>query len=115
MEQNLLHPHHPQVPLKSVAIGNGLISRADTIFGYWETLCTTNPGVPEPVFNQTRCDLMAESMPRCLEVLKTCDTHPDPALCNAAETVCVDGVLSHYESEASYKGGRNRFDSKWAI
>ena len=111
MKQNILYPQQPQVPLKSVAIGNGLISRPDTIFGYWETLCTTNPGVPGPIFNQTRCDIMAANMPRCMDVLRTCDSHPDPALCSAAETVCTDGVLALYESESGV-GGRNRFDSK---
>jgi len=109
VSQNSLHPHHPQVPLKSVAIGNGLISRSDTIFGYWETLCTTSPGVPEPIFNKTRCDILAANMPRCMDVLKTCDAYPDPALCGAAETVCMDEVAGYYEREIGI-GGRNPYD-----
>ncbi|RDW81858.1 carboxypeptidase-4 [Coleophoma cylindrospora] len=109
VRQNKLHPKQAQVPLKSLAIGNGYVSPLDTAFGYWETLCTTNPGVKEPVFNATRCDIMATNMPRCLDVAKTCYNHPDPAICAAAEKVCWDGVISWYDSE-SYAGGRNRFD-----
>jgi cathepsin A (carboxypeptidase C) len=81
------------------------------MYGYWETLCTTNPGVPEPVFNRTRCDIMATNMPRCMDVAETCVRNPDPAICHAAETVCYEGVVGWYDDEAG-KGGRNRFDSK---
>ena len=110
--QNNLYPDHPKIPLKSVAIGNGLISRPDTIFGYWETLCTTNPGVTEPIFNQTRCNILAANMPRCIEVLETCNTRPDPALCAAAEAVCKETVANYYEGEAG-AGGRNPYDSNY--
>jgi cathepsin A (carboxypeptidase C) len=88
------------------------MSPKDGIFGYWETLCTTNPGVSEPVFNKTRCDIMAASMPRCMEVMDICIRNPDPAVCNAAVSVCYEGVMSWYDDESSYAGGRNRFDSK---
>ena len=107
--QNILHPKQPRVPLKSVAIGNGYVSPLDTTFGYWETLCTVNPGVDKPVFNETRCEIMAANLPRCMGVLKTCYDHPDPAICAAASSVCWDGVISWYDAE-SYAGGRNRFD-----
>lgn len=80
-------------------------------FGYWETLCTTNPGVAEPIFNSTRCDIMAANMPRCQEVAEICERNPDPAICNAALSVCWDGVIRWYDDE-SYGGGRNRYDSK---
>lgn len=66
--QNILHPSHPQINLKSVLIGNGMVSPSDRAFGYWETLCTIKPGVEKPVFNQTRCDIIAENIPRCTEV-----------------------------------------------
>jgi len=95
--------------LKSVAIGNGYVSPLDTAYGYWETLCTTNPGVKEPIFNETRCEIIAANLPRCIDVTKTCYDRPDPAICNAASMVCWDGVIGHYNSE-SYAGGRNRFD-----
>ncbi|KAE8452978.1 hypothetical protein EG329_012165 [Mollisiaceae sp. DMI_Dod_QoI] len=99
----------PQVSLKSLAIGNGLVSPLDRAYGYWETLCTTNPGVKEPVFNETICDIMATNLPRCMEVAKVCYDHPDPAICQTAETVCWDGVINFYDSQA-HAGGRNRFD-----
>ncbi len=54
---------------------------------------------------------MAANLPRCMDVLKTCYEHSDPAICHAAATVCWDGVISYYDSE-SFAGGRNRFDSK---
>lgn len=90
------------------------MSPKDTTYGYWETLCTTNPGVAKPIFNNTICDIMAANMPRCMEVFETCVRNPDPAICDAALSVCYDGVLSWYEDEAG-KGGRNRFDSKSRI
>ena len=111
LSQNTLHPSQPQVYLKSLAIGNGYVSPRDTAYGYWETLCTTNPGVKEPIFNATRCDIMAANLPRCMDVLKACNSHPDPAICQAASTVCWYGVIVHYDGESG-KGGRNRFDSK---
>lgn len=97
------------MPLKSVLIGNGYVSPLDTTFGYWETLCTTNPGVKEPVFNSTRCDIMAEHLPRCAELVKVCYNHPDPAICLVADEVCWRGVVQWYDGESG-KGGRNRFD-----
>jgi len=109
VSQNILHPHHPQVLLKSIAIGNGYVSPRDTTFGYWETLCTTNPGVDKPVFNETICDIMATNLPRCLSVMKTCYEHPDPMICTAAATVCWEGVVNYYDGQ-EYAGGLNRFD-----
>jgi cathepsin A (carboxypeptidase C) len=107
--QNILYPRRPQVNLASIFVGNGYISPLDTAFGYWETLCTTNPGVESPVFNQTRCDLMATHLPRCMDLSKVCYTHPDPAICHIASTVCWDGVIHHYDGESG-EGGRNRFN-----
>lgn len=108
--QNALMPAKNRLPLSSIAVGNAYVSPLDTTFGYWETLCTTNPGVDKPVFNDTRCDIMAANMPRCMDVAKTCYSHPDPAICLAAEQVCWYGVVEWYDGE-SRKGGRNRFDS----
>lgn len=86
------------------------MSPKDTAYGYWETLCTTNPGVSSPVFNKTRCDIMASNMPRCMDVADTCIQHPDTSICQAAASVCYEGVTGFYENETG-KGGRNRFDS----
>ncbi|KAF7594750.1 hypothetical protein BBP40_008457 [Aspergillus hancockii] len=109
VRQNKLYPSEPQVFLKSCLVGNGYMSPKDSTYGYWETLCTTNPGVPEPVFNKTRCDIMAANMPRCMDVADTCIRNPDPAVCHAAESVCYEGVVGWYDDESG-KGGRNRFD-----
>ncbi|TAQ84327.1 hypothetical protein B7494_g7335 [Chlorociboria aeruginascens] len=109
VRQNILHPHLPKVPLKSIALGNGYVSSLDSTYGYYETLCTTNPGVNAPIFNETRCEIIATNLPRCMEVKKTCYNHPDTAICNAASTVCWEGVISHYDGESG-PGGRNRFD-----
>ncbi|KAH8880479.1 alpha/beta-hydrolase [Thozetella sp. PMI_491] len=107
--QNALYPTRTQVNLKSILVGNGYYSALDLAFGYWETLCTTNPGVKEPVFNSTRCDIMAANLPRCMNLAKVCVENPDPAICIAAGDVCWEGVVKHYDQE-SYKGGRNRYD-----
>lgn len=109
VSQNILYPNRPQINLKSTFVGNAYVSPRDTAFGYWEMLCTTNPGVPEPIFNQTRCDIMAANLPRCMELSKVCYDHPDPAICNTAEAICWDGVIEHYDGESG-EGGRNRFD-----
>ncbi|KAF4973870.1 hypothetical protein FZEAL_9170 [Fusarium zealandicum] len=108
--QNILYPKRPQINLESVLIGNGYVSPLDTAFGYWETLCTTNPGVKEPIFNSSRCDIMAANLPRCMELARVCYKHPDHAICASASTVCWDGVISHYDGESGSNGSRNRFD-----
>lgn len=109
VSQNLLYPKRPQINLKSTFTGNAYVSPLDTAFGYWETLCTTNPGVKSPIFNQTRCDIMAAHLPRCLDLARLCYDHPDPAICAVGEKVCWDGVIEHYDGESG-PGGRNRFD-----
>src|ERR1700761_6969776 len=109
VSQNGLYPSRTQINLKSILVGNGYFSPLDTAFGYWETLCTTKPGVKEPVFNSTRCNIMATNLPRCINLAKVCYDNPDPAICQAAALVCWDGVIKYYDGE-SYKGGRNRFD-----
>lgn len=96
--------------LQSIFVGNGYVSPLDTAFGYWETLCTTNPGVDTPVFNQTRCDIMATNLPRCMDLAKVCYNHPDFEICQAANKICWNGVISHYDGESGSQGGRNRFD-----
>ncbi|KAI9702284.1 MAG: hypothetical protein M1820_006216 [Bogoriella megaspora] len=107
--QNALHPRQPQINLQSILVGNGFVSPLDTAFGYWETLCTTNPGVKEPVFNKTRCDIMASNLPRCLSIYEVCYNHPDPLICAALEQPCFEGVIDWYDGESG-PGGRNRFD-----
>lgn len=107
--QNLLYPRRTQVNLKSIFVGNGYVSPLDATFGYWETLCTTNPGVEKPVFNKTRCDIMASNMPRCLDLARVCYDHPDVAICEAGFQICWKGVIEYYDGESG-AGGRNRFD-----
>lgn len=109
ISQNTLYHSRTQILLKSVLIGNGYVSPLDTTFGYWETLCTTNPGIDAPIFNSTRCDIMATNLPRCLSVAETCYSYPDPAICAAAKSVCKSGVIDWYDGESG-AGGRNRFD-----
>ncbi|PVI03174.1 alpha/beta-hydrolase [Periconia macrospinosa] len=111
VSQNLLYPKRPQINLKSIFVGNAYVSPLDTAFGFWETLCSTNPGVEEPIFNQTRCDIIASNTPRCIELSRICYQHPDPAICQGAEQVCWEGVIEHYDGESgSTWPHRNRFD-----
>jgi cathepsin A (carboxypeptidase C) len=44
-----------------------------------------------------------------MELASLCYNHPDPAICLAAEEVCMNGVIIHYDGESG-AGGRNRFD-----
>ncbi|KAF1919988.1 Alpha/Beta hydrolase protein [Ampelomyces quisqualis] len=110
VSQNQLYPKRTQVNLQSIFVGNGYVSPLDTAFGYWETLCTTNPGIESPIFNQTRCDIMANHLPRCMDLTRVCYNHPDVEICQAANKVCWEGVIEHYDGESGGEGGRNRFD-----
>ncbi|KAL5116507.1 hypothetical protein ACEQ8H_005628 [Pleosporales sp. CAS-2024a] len=110
VSQNQLYPKRPRVNLQSIFVGNGYVSPLDTAFGYWETLCTTNPGVKTPVFNETRCDIMATHLPRCMKLANICYKNPDIDICQAATKVCWEGVIVHYDGESGSLGGRNRFD-----
>lgn len=110
--QNILHATRPNINLRSLLIGNGLVSPLDTTFGYYETLCTTKPGVTEPVFNETRCEMIAEALPRCVYVHEACYLYPDERLCKAADTVCSGTIRALFDNEAAVAGGRDPFDSK---
>jgi cathepsin A (carboxypeptidase C) len=109
VSQNSLYPTRPQINLTSIFVGNGYVSPLHISYGYWETLCTTNPGVSSPVFNTTRCDIMAANIPRCMSLAKICYAHPDPEICFVAGKACWDGVIVHYDGESG-PGGRNRFN-----
>lgn len=96
------------IPLKSILIGNGYVSPLDTAYGYYEMLCTTKPGVAQPVFNHSRCQVIADALPRCQNVYEACYRYPE--VCKTTDEACgVIGQLFHNESHA---GGRDPFDSK---
>ncbi|EAW21345.1 putative carboxypeptidase Y [Aspergillus fischeri NRRL 181] len=101
-------PETPEISLRSILIGNGYVSPLDTLYGYYETLCTTKPGVDEPVFNQTRCQIISEKLPRCISIYEVCYRHPDEVLCKAADAVC--GVIKELYHNESHAGGRDPFD-----
>lgn len=108
VQRNQRRYDKPMIPLKSVLIGNGYVSPLDTAYGYYETLCTTKPGVAQPVFNHTRCQIIADALPRCQNAYEACYRYPD--VCKATDESCgVIGQLFHNESHA---GGRDPFDSK---
>lgn len=91
--------------------GNGWVSPRDSVTGQWETLCTTKPGVKTPVFNTTRCDIMAENIPRCAKLIDLCYDSLDAAVCNVAFDVCYSGFMYLYFDEV-VPGGRNTYDSE---
>jgi cathepsin A (carboxypeptidase C) len=103
-------PERPEIPLQSILIGNGYVSPLDTLYGYYETLCTTKPGVDEPVFNQTRCQIISENLPRCISIYEVCYRYPVEILCKATDAVC--GVIKELYHNESHAGGRDPFDSK---
>lgn len=84
VENNAFFGKPGHLDLRSILIGNGFISPFDILFGYWTTLCTTWPGVDEPVFNETRCNIIAANTPRCLALGRICNANPDPAICQTA-------------------------------
>lgn len=110
IRQNQIHNNGSVISLESVMIGNGYVSPLDTTYGYYETLCTTKPGVEEPVFNDTRCQIIADALPRCLYVYEACYRYPDKALCKATDQVC--GTIKELFHNESHAGGRDPFDSK---
>ncbi|KXH29281.1 serine carboxypeptidase [Colletotrichum simmondsii] len=102
-------PPEFKVPLASVLIGNGYVSPADTTWGFYDTLCTTKPGVSEPVFNESMCGLIADALPRCMYLQQACYAFPDPIICGAATNFCFGHVdLLYYQDVKA--GGRNPFD-----
>ncbi|KAH7139984.1 Alpha/Beta hydrolase protein [Dactylonectria estremocensis] len=98
-----------KIPLTSVMIGDGFVSPLDTTYGYYDTLCTTKPGVPEPVFNTTRCTLISEALPRCVYLHEACYEYPDPILCHAADSFCSGEIRALFDNETG-EGGRDPFD-----
>ncbi|WYZ39540.1 hypothetical protein EsH8_III_001454 [Colletotrichum jinshuiense] len=98
-----------KIPLASVLIGNGYVSPADTTWGYYETLCTTKPGVPAPVFNASSCARIADALPRCMYLQEACYAFPDPVICAAAGDFCFERIEWLYYQEVK-AGGRNPFD-----
>ncbi|OLN96609.1 Carboxypeptidase Y-like protein [Colletotrichum chlorophyti] len=98
-----------QIPLSSIMIGNGYVSPADTTWGFYDTLCTTKPGVPEPVFNESSCALIADALPRCMRLQEACYAFPDPIICSAAGEFCFEKVDWLYYRDVK-TGGRNPFD-----
>ncbi|KAH8663267.1 Alpha/Beta hydrolase protein [Ilyonectria robusta] len=98
-----------KIPLNSVMIGDGFVSPLDTTYGYYDTLCTTKPGVPEPIFNATRCTQIAEALPRCVYLHEACYEYPDPILCHAADSFCSSEIRALFDNETG-KGGRDPFD-----
>ncbi|OJJ51694.1 hypothetical protein ASPZODRAFT_55251 [Penicilliopsis zonata CBS 506.65] len=108
LKQNKIHQERPEVPLKSIMIGNGCVSPMHTTYGFYETLCTTKPGVETPVFNATRCKVMADALPRCMYVYESCYRYPDKAICKATEEPC--GIIFDLFESESHAGGRDPFD-----
>ena len=98
-----------KIPLASVMIGNGFVSPLDTLYGYYDTLCTTKPGVPEPIFNSTRCAQISESMPRCAYLHQACYEYEDAIICQAADNFCMTKIRDLYDDEVG-AGGRDPFD-----
>lgn len=108
MQRNQRRNDGAAIPLESILIGNGYVSPLDTAYGYYETLCTTNPGVAQPVFNHSRCQIISNALPRCQSAYEACSQYPE--VCKAADDACgVIGQLFHNESHA---GGRDPFDSE---
>ena len=98
-----------KIPLVSIMIGNGFVSPLDTMYGYYDTLCTTKPGVTEPVFNSTRCTQIAEAMPRCAHLHEACYDYEDAIICQAADGFCMAEIRDLYDDEVG-EGGRDPFD-----
>lgn len=98
-----------KIPLKTIMLGDGFVSPLDVTWGYYETLCKPKAGVPEPVFNETRCTQIAEALPRCVYLHEACYAYSDPILCHAADQYCIDEIRNLFDLEAG-GGGRDPFD-----
>ncbi|KAI1077701.1 Alpha/Beta hydrolase protein [Whalleya microplaca] len=98
-----------KIPLTSIMMGDGFVSPLDSLYGYYDTLCTTKPGVPKPVFNDTRCTQIAESLPRCAYLHQVCYEYPDTIICQAADSFCSSQISDLFYSESG-AGGRDPFD-----
>lgn len=98
-----------KIPLTSIMIGDGFVSPLDITYGYYDTLCTTKPGVDRPVFNETRCRQISDSLPRCVYLHEACYEYPDAILCQAADSFCMGQIRDLFDSETG-QGGRDPFD-----
>ena len=98
-----------KIRLASVMIGNGFVSPLDTLYGYYDTLCTTKPRLIAPVFNATRCAQIADAMPRCAHLHKACYEYEDAIICQAVDNFCMTEIRDLYDDEVG-AGGRDPFD-----
>jgi cathepsin A (carboxypeptidase C) len=53
---------------------------------------------------------MSTHLPRCMYLADICYSNPDFEICQAANKICWEGVIEHYDGESGGVGGRNRFD-----
>lgn len=76
--------------LRGIMIGNGLVDQRTQRRGNWETACTSSgSGRAEPIFNETQCNHLAASVPRCEALMQACeDSGRDVNVCNLSEDWC---------------------------
>ncbi|KAJ4259554.1 hypothetical protein NW762_007483 [Fusarium torreyae] len=75
----------PQINLKGVMIGNGLVRRSIQNIGFFETVCSG----PDSLFNSSQCQEWAPRAMWCETHLSVCETEGmNSAVCKDAEAKC---------------------------
>ncbi|KAH8646916.1 hypothetical protein BX600DRAFT_390431 [Xylariales sp. PMI_506] len=93
-----------KTPYKLIMLEDGFVSPFNITYGYYYTLCTTKPGVSNPILNTTQCKQMAVSLHRCNYLHKYCHNYPDSILYKVAESFCSNEISDIFHSESG--GGR---------
>ncbi|PHH92915.1 hypothetical protein CDD83_3746 [Cordyceps sp. RAO-2017] len=96
-----------KVNLRSVLIGNGLLDPL-TQYQYYEPTACGRGGLPA-VLNESACQSMAEALPRCESLIKSCYSSGNTAqaICIEAKTYCNHAMFGPYK-----ESGRNVFDMR---
>ncbi|QPG76520.1 carboxypeptidase C [Brettanomyces nanus] len=99
----LSHPDR-SFNLTSVMIGNGLTDPLNQYPEYETMACTYENGY-KPVLDETSCQSMSDSLPRCLSMIESCYNSESIFSCVPASIYCNNGQLGPYQ-----KTGRNVYD-----
>ncbi|GAA5837284.1 hypothetical protein JCM3766R1_002184 [Sporobolomyces carnicolor] len=97
--------HLKPINLVSILVGNGFTNPKTQYGSYIPTVCTNTTGYG-PLLDESTCDKMRATLPRCQSLVQECYDNPSSATtCLAAFQYC-----EYTQTGAYYKSGRNPYD-----
>ncbi|KAG7827867.1 hypothetical protein KL920_004117 [Ogataea angusta] len=90
--------------LTSVLIGNGLTDPLNQYPFYERMACSTDGGY-EPTLDESECEGMLDTLPRCLSLIESCYSSQSVFSCVPASIYCNNAQLGPFQ-----KTGRNVYD-----